>query len=104
MPESAMWTLIVSLVILSFGLVLKVAELRHRLKVSENEPNRLRSEIETLKKRYNKEISEIEELNKREMEKIKEESSNSTHKFIDLTDINNNFGLADYDPLNRNKK
>jgi len=71
MPEYAMWTLIVSLVIFAFGLALTVAELRHRLKVSENEPNRLRSEIEMLKKRHNKEISDIEELNEKEIEKIK---------------------------------
>ena len=98
MPEYAMWTLIVSLAILAFGLALTVAELRHRLKVSEDEPNRLRSEIETLKKRHNKEISDIEELNEREIEKIKKEADNPPHKFIDLTEYKNNFGLADYDP------
>ena len=108
MPEYAMWALIVSLVILAFGLALTVAELRHRLKVSENELNRLRSEIEMLKKRHNKELSDIEELNEREIEKIKKESNNSTHNFIDLTKYKN-FGLKDYeyesdDPLGRNKK
>lgn len=102
MPEYAMWTLIVSLIILAFGLALTVAELRHRLKVSEDEPRRLRSEIEMLKEKHDKEISDIKELNKREMEKVVKESNNSTHGFIDLTKYKNI--ISDYDPYDKNEK
>jgi hypothetical protein len=76
MPESAMWTLIVSLVILSIGLALKIVQIEHRLNLSENEPSRLRSEIAMLKEEHNKEISNIKELNKREMEELSEKLKN----------------------------
>lgn len=79
MPESAMWVLIVSLAMLALGLACKIAEIRHRLKISDNEPLRLRSELDTLKDTHKKEISDIKELHDRVVMELREELNKSIH-------------------------
>ena len=93
MPESAMWALIVSLVILAISLALKIVQLEHRLKLSENEPSRLMSEMAMLKEEHNKEISDIKELNQRKIEELTEQINNihidscQTIEGLDDTDV-----------------
>jgi regulator of replication initiation timing len=90
MPEYAMWSLIVGLIILVLTLILEIVDLRQRLKVSKNEPSRLRSELDMLKEAHDKEISDIKELNKREMkeltEKLKKVHNNSLETIYGVDD------------------
>ena len=70
MPEYALWTLIVSLITLSFVLSLKVASLSYSLKLMEKEINGFIEEIAMLKKKHDKETSTLSDLNDASMNKI----------------------------------
>jgi cell division protein FtsB len=106
MPEYALWTLIISLAIFAFGLMLKIVDLKARLKASEDEPDRLRSKLKTLEARHDKEISDIKELNERKMDKLIKESTKFIHDPVDLSKYRNDTSSEynSYDPLGRNKK
>ena len=54
MPEYALWTLIISLAILSFGMTLKIANFKHALKLLEKENNRFIEEITMVKQNKDK--------------------------------------------------
>lgn len=97
MPTSAIWSLIISLVLLALGLTYKIVELTHALKLSEKEADRLRtalstleenrknetlsteSEIDAIKEVHNKKISDIEELHQRATTELKKEIKNLSH-------------------------
>lgn len=67
MPIISIWTLVVSLIVLALGLVYKVVEKSHALKLADKETDRLRSRIEVLEEaRKNESLSvgpEIKSLN-----------------------------------------
>lgn len=60
MPESSLWALIVSLVLLALGLTYKNADLRHTLKRIRDELSAARSEISSLNEKQQKQIQDIE--------------------------------------------
>lgn len=62
MPESALWSLIVALIMLSFGLALKVAQLTHRLDAISKKSTSAESEIKSLQYKKDEEISDIKKL------------------------------------------
>jgi hypothetical protein len=70
MPEYALWTLIVSLITLSFALSLKVASLSHSLKLMDKEINSFIEQIRMLNKKHDKEISTLSKFNDASMNKI----------------------------------
>lgn len=70
MPEYALWTLVVSLIILSLTLSFKVASISHSLKLMDKEIDSFIKEIATLKKKHNIEISSLSQLNDASMNKI----------------------------------
>uniref|UniRef100_A0A6H1ZSA1 Uncharacterized protein n=1 Tax=viral metagenome TaxID=1070528 RepID=A0A6H1ZSA1_9ZZZZ len=78
MPETAIWGLIVSLILLAFGLTLKIAELKRQLKMSEDISRHRGSKFEMVKENHDKEISDIHELNPRVIDKIIEESHDNS--------------------------
>lgn len=72
MPESAMWTMIVSLVILAFAKTLQVVELKGSLKLMDEEFKRFFSEIDTIKKRAQETVSDIKESHDRSVKEVAE--------------------------------
>jgi len=70
MPEYALWTLIISLAILSFGMTLKIADFKHTLKLLEKENNRFIEEITMVKQNKDKAISGLSELHTTIMNKL----------------------------------
>ena len=70
MPEYALWTLAVSLIVLSLGLSFKVAELSHLLKLTNKEINSSIKQARALNKRYNEEISNRSKFNDTAINKI----------------------------------
>jgi uncharacterized protein YdcH (DUF465 family) len=70
MPESAMWTMIVSLVILCFGITLRLTKAEHSLKLMDEEFKRFLSEVNSLKKTTNKTVLGIKESHDRTVEEI----------------------------------
>jgi len=73
MPEYALWTLVVSLILLSIGLSCKIAELLRRSQLTDEEINGFVKQITSLNQKHNKEISNHSELNDAVMNKILEE-------------------------------
>lgn len=73
MPEYALWTLIVSLITLSFALSLKVASLSYSLKLMDKEINSFIEQIRMFNKKHDKEISTLSKLNDASMNKIIDE-------------------------------
>jgi uncharacterized protein YlxW (UPF0749 family) len=70
MPESAMWTLIISLAMLSFGLFLKRIELRKRLKGINKKLQDENRDFENTKKKQENTIIELKNsITKLEQEK-----------------------------------
>jgi hypothetical protein len=59
MPEYALWTLIISLAILSFGMSLKIAGLKHTVKLIGEENDRFIKEIAMIKNDKDKTISTL---------------------------------------------
>ena len=70
MPEYALWTLVVSLIIYSLGLTYKITSLSHSLKLVNDEINRFIEQISILKQDQDKTISGLSELHKTETKKI----------------------------------
>jgi len=70
MPEYALWTLITSLAVLSFGMTLKIADLKHILKLLEKENNRFVEQITMVKQDKNKTISTLSELHNTVMNEV----------------------------------
>jgi DNA-binding transcriptional ArsR family regulator len=62
MPEYAMWSLIVALIILALGLALKVAQLTHRLDDIKKKSASAESEFHSFQKQKDEEISDIKKL------------------------------------------
>ena len=73
MPEYALWTLVVSLIIYSLGLTYKITSLSHSLKLVNDEINRFVEQIGILKQDQDKTISGLSELHKTETKKIIQE-------------------------------
>lgn len=73
MPEYAIWTLIISLAVLSFGMTLKIANLKHTLKLLEKENNRFIEEITMVKNDKDKAISGLSKLHQAQMKIIIQE-------------------------------
>lgn len=73
MPEYALWTLVVSLIIYSLGLTYKITSLSHSLKLVNDEINRFVEQISILKQDQDKTISGLSELHKTETKKIIQE-------------------------------
>lgn len=73
MPEYALWTLVVSLIIYSLGLTYKITSLSHSLKLVNDEINRFIEQISILKQDQDKTISGLSELHKTETKKIIQE-------------------------------
>ena len=73
MPEYALWTLIISLIILSLGLTYEPASLKHSLKLINKENNRFVEQINMVKQDKDKSVSALSELYKAETEKIIQE-------------------------------
>jgi hypothetical protein len=63
MPEYAMWSLIVALIILALGLALKVAQLTHRLGEVKDKSASAETVFKTSQDTKNKEIADIKKLN-----------------------------------------
>ena len=88
MPEYALWTLVISLIMLSLGLCFRIAELSHLLKLTNKEINSSIEQARALNKRYNEEISNRSELNDAVMNKILEKHNRELHilfaKIIEL--------------------
>ena len=67
MPVISVWALVVSLIVLALGLVYKVVEKTHALKLADKEADRLRSRLETLEEARKNEAlsisSEVHSLN-----------------------------------------
>lgn len=87
MPVSALWALVGGFALLAFGLALKVAEISHRLKRSDDEALRFESKIDALKKTHDKEISNIKELHKRKVEELTDNITKLTHKDDSLPEL-----------------
>jgi phage shock protein A len=62
MPETAMWTLIVSLVIFSLGVTLKAVEYRASLDKANKDITDLRAEVATLNQKYEQAVAYMAEL------------------------------------------
>lgn len=93
MPTPAIWSLVVSLLVLSLGLTYKIVELSRNLKLSDKDCDSLRSklsaseerrdkesvsvrmEINSLKETHDKEISDINKFNETEVKKLIERIS-----------------------------
>ena len=73
MPEYAFWTLIISLIILSLGLTLNVASLKHSLKLMDKENNRFIEQINMIKQDKNKTISGLSKFHETTTKKIIQE-------------------------------
>lgn len=80
MPVSALWALVGGLALLAFGLVLKVAEISHGLKRSNDEALSLKSKIDALKNAHDKEISDIKELHSRKVEELNKKIARLNHE------------------------
>jgi gas vesicle protein len=72
MPDSAMWTMIVSLVILALAKTLQVVELKGSLKLMDEEFKRFLSEINALKKRTQETVSDIKKDHDRSIKEVTE--------------------------------
>lgn len=82
MPAISLWGLVISLVVLALGLVYKVVEFSHALKLSEKENDRFRSRLEKL-----------EEARKNELLSISAETSllnNDNNNFLSKSNENRN--------------
>lgn len=80
MPVSALWALVGGFALLAFGLALRVAEISHGLKRSNDEALSLKSKIDSLKDTHNKEISGIKEFHSRKVEELTKEIERLTHE------------------------
>lgn len=76
MPELALWSLVIALAVLAFGLTLKIADKRRTIKNLQKEIDAARSEINTLQDKFNKDITDIKELNNRKINELTETISN----------------------------
>jgi predicted transcriptional regulator len=70
MPEPAMWALIVSLVVLCFGITLRLTKAEHSLKLMDEEFKRFRSEIQTIKKDAQKTVLGVKESRDRSVKEV----------------------------------
>lgn len=70
MPESAMWTMIVSLVILCFGITLRLTKAEHALKLMDEEFKRFFSKINSFKDTTNKTVLGIKESHDRSVKEV----------------------------------
>ena len=61
MPEYALWTLVISLAVLSFGMSLKIADLKHTIKLFSEENDRFIKEIAVIENDKNKAVSALSE-------------------------------------------
>jgi hypothetical protein len=73
MPIYAMWSLIVSLVLLALGLSLKIAHIKFFLKLTEKEIDSLVKQIALIKNRQEESVSGLTQFNNAEIEKILKE-------------------------------
>ena len=76
MPTYAMWTLIVSLIILSLGLALQVAQLKLSLKQTNDDLDRVVKEIATIKNHQEESITGLSKLDYTVMDKLFQEHRN----------------------------
>jgi cell shape-determining protein MreC len=92
MPEYAMWTLIVALIMLSFSTFLKLIDVRKRLKSINKVLQDKNRELEDVKKQLEEKIIGL--TNKiSEFEKV---SKKNIHEPVDLSKPKNH--ISDYDP------
>jgi len=92
MPEYAMWTLIVALIMLSFSTFLKLIDVRKRLK-------NINRELVDVKKRYEEEIKELHvkiENYENKIATLGKESKKFIHDPVDLSKPKNH--IHEYDP------
>ena len=90
MPEYALWTLIISLAVLSFGMSLKIADIKHTIKLIGEENDRFIKKIAMVKNDKDKAISTlserhntvVNELSQRYEAQIKQTIKN-TNKILD---------------------
>ncbi len=80
MPETALWTLIVGLIVLALGLTYKIADYRQTLKRTNDDLSAARSEISTLNKKYNKQIQDIQISHETRINELTETISNLRNK------------------------
>jgi uncharacterized protein YoxC len=73
MPLTALWSLIVSLILLALGLSLKLAYVSHLLKLADKELDGFIKQIAVLKEKHEKTISRSSQFQLAEMPKIIEE-------------------------------
>ena len=59
MPEEAMWSFIVALIVLCFGIALKATEYRSLFNKADKEASDLRAEITMLKKNYEEAVTRM---------------------------------------------
>lgn len=63
MPEYALWSLIISLIALFFGVAIKAIEYRSLLNKANEEVTNLRAEVTVLKANYEQSVAHMAELN-----------------------------------------
>lgn len=70
MPITAMWSLIVSLILLALGLSLKLAHVSHLLKLADKELDSFIKQIAVLKEKHEKAVSRASQFQLAEVTKI----------------------------------
>lgn len=70
MPESSLWTIVISSIFLSIGLSLRLAFFAHRLQLADKEIDRFIEKIESIKQEHEKTIMGLSELQEAERKKI----------------------------------
>jgi len=70
MPLSALWSLIISLILLALGLSLKLANTSHLLKLADKEIDSFIKQVNMLKDKYEETISGMSQLHKAEIAKV----------------------------------
>ena len=99
MPDYAMWTLIVALIILSFGLLFEsIRQVNLRKNINRELQNK-NKELTDIKKRYEEEIKELHvkiDNYENNMAALKKESKKTIHDPVDLTKPKN--FISDYNP------
>lgn len=83
MPLTALWSLIVALVMLAIGLSLKLANISHSLKLSDKELDSLIKQIALLKEKHEETVSRFSEFHEAETKKIIKEYTAQIDILID---------------------
>jgi predicted RNase H-like nuclease (RuvC/YqgF family) len=78
MPESALWSLIVALIMLALGLALKVAQLTHRINDLSKKFESSDSEFQSFQKQKDAEITNIKKLHDTRIDELSETISQLT--------------------------